>query len=258
MTCKACREEIEDVGQGDGLSRAARAHIGACAACVEFQRTSVALSQLVGELGRVPAPDDFEFRLRARMRRGHTSPRGGFFAGLNQLKIATAVAACFLLALASIFYISQPTAQHQRAASTTPPAVDESPQAIQSDTQTADAQNADAVVEKVNAVANESDDNALGQRKHSKGTKAGNTYRRRERHELGNSFGVRNAPVVALVNPPVPVRLPRSKQPMRVVVRDESGAERVLSMRSVSFGSQELGRLNFSSRTSGGSKEGVW
>jgi hypothetical protein len=69
-----------------------------------------------------------------------------------------------------------------------------------------------------------------------------------------------SAGAASVSNPPaVPVQLSASRKPMRVVLRDERGASRVVSMRPVSFGSQEfIGRLNNSFRASNPTKEGVW
>ena len=41
-----------------------------------------------------------------------------------------------------------------------------------------------------------------------------------------------------VISPPFPVKA--SGEPLRVILRDERGAERVVPMRSVSFGSQDV------------------
>jgi hypothetical protein len=48
-------------------------------------------------------------------------------------------------------------------------------------------------------------------------------------------------------------------EPLRMIVRDEHGAERVVPMRTVSFGSQELiAREGARQRTAVADDEGVW
>jgi hypothetical protein len=48
-------------------------------------------------------------------------------------------------------------------------------------------------------------------------------------------------------------------EPMRMVLRDERGAGRVVPMRAVSFGAQELiARENVSRQASVAENEGVW
>src|SRR5215510_2423926 len=51
----------------DGYSAAAAEHLRECAACREFQEQQTKLRQIVGSLGTVSAPADFDFRLRARL-----------------------------------------------------------------------------------------------------------------------------------------------------------------------------------------------
>ena len=42
-------------------------HLKECLACREFHQTQTKLRQMVGSLGTVSAPADFDFRLRARL-----------------------------------------------------------------------------------------------------------------------------------------------------------------------------------------------
>ena len=48
-------------------STAATEHLRECAACREFHEQQTKLRQIVGSLGTVDAPADFDFRLRARL-----------------------------------------------------------------------------------------------------------------------------------------------------------------------------------------------
>src|SRR5205807_9628275 len=102
--CKIYRSEIEE--SAGSLSVGARAHVESCSACGEFRRASDSLRQLVRGLGRVEAPADFEFRLRARIAKRKGGRGRTLFARLGPLKGYAAVAAalCFMVISASLYF----------------------------------------------------------------------------------------------------------------------------------------------------------
>jgi hypothetical protein len=65
--CELVRREIEELLLNEEFSATAAEHLQACADCREFQRQQLKLRQIVGSLGTVSAPADFDFRLRARL-----------------------------------------------------------------------------------------------------------------------------------------------------------------------------------------------
>ena len=65
--CEVIRRELEELTLNEEFSVATAAHIRGCADCREFQRQQTKLRQIVGSLGTVNAPADFDFRLRARL-----------------------------------------------------------------------------------------------------------------------------------------------------------------------------------------------
>jgi hypothetical protein len=67
MNCKTCRIEVEEAEMSAPLSGHARAHAETCPACRAFLVERRSLRQLLGSLERVAAPPDFDFRLRARL-----------------------------------------------------------------------------------------------------------------------------------------------------------------------------------------------
>jgi hypothetical protein len=67
MSCKDCRVEIEETEQGQSLSANSDAHLAACAECRAFREERLALRQMIASLEVVTAPADFDFRLRARL-----------------------------------------------------------------------------------------------------------------------------------------------------------------------------------------------
>src|SRR5689334_10091972 len=104
--CKAYRREIEEAAEGGSASAGLRAHAARCRACAEELRERESVRALVGGLGRVGAPADFEFRLRARMAAAKAEGRGGRFGGARWLYgfAPVAVAACFVVVSATLYF----------------------------------------------------------------------------------------------------------------------------------------------------------
>jgi hypothetical protein len=65
--CELIRRELDELGLHDDFSAVAAEHLQTCADCQEFRRQQTKLRQIVGSLGTVDAPADFDFRLRARL-----------------------------------------------------------------------------------------------------------------------------------------------------------------------------------------------
>lgn len=74
--CNVIRRELEALALNEEFSLATAEHVRACADCREFQRQQRKLRQIIGSLGTVNAPADFDFRLRARL--AAESERSGF------------------------------------------------------------------------------------------------------------------------------------------------------------------------------------
>ena len=65
--CEVIRREFDELMLDETCSSAAVEHLRECAACREFHQKQTKLRQIVGGLGTVAAPPDFDFRLRARL-----------------------------------------------------------------------------------------------------------------------------------------------------------------------------------------------
>ena len=77
MNCRNIRREIEEVGSDRLLSFSASDHIENCLECRTFSEDRLKLREMLSSLGAVTAPDDFDFRLRARLaneKRGGAHP----------------------------------------------------------------------------------------------------------------------------------------------------------------------------------------
>jgi len=71
--CKQIRRELDELMLGEAWSAAATEHLRECAECREFHVQQTKLRKIVGSLGTVEAPADFDFRLRARLANGASS-----------------------------------------------------------------------------------------------------------------------------------------------------------------------------------------
>ena len=65
--CEVIRRELDELMLDEAYSASVVEHLKECLACREFHRTQTKLRQMVGSLGTVAAPPDFDFRLRARL-----------------------------------------------------------------------------------------------------------------------------------------------------------------------------------------------
>ena len=73
--CKLIRRELDELMLDEAWSSSATEHLRECASCREFHEQQTKLRQIVGSLGTVEAPADFDFRLRARLANdGNSAP----------------------------------------------------------------------------------------------------------------------------------------------------------------------------------------
>lgn len=77
--CEVIRRELDELKLDEACSASAAEHLKECSACREFHQTRTKLRQMVGGLGTVAAPPDFEFRLRARLAANGSSSEGFHF-----------------------------------------------------------------------------------------------------------------------------------------------------------------------------------
>ncbi|HSL55125.1 MAG TPA: hypothetical protein VK868_12055 [Pyrinomonadaceae bacterium] len=78
--CNLIRRELDELMLGEAWSSSATEHLRECASCREFHEQQTKLRQIVGSLGTVEAPADFDFRLRARLANEGNSAAGIYWA----------------------------------------------------------------------------------------------------------------------------------------------------------------------------------
>ena len=99
--CELIRRELDELMLDETCSTAALEHLRECGACREFHEKQTKLRQIVGSLGTVAAPADFDFRLRARLANESSSAASTFsFVAWPVLRRGVAaVAALFVFAI---------------------------------------------------------------------------------------------------------------------------------------------------------------
>lgn len=239
--CKAYRREIDAAADGLPVSSDARAHLALCRACGEELHTRESLRALVGGLGQVEAPPDFEFRLRARMAAAKTG--GGRFEGARWFYgfAPFAVAACFVVVTTSLYFRQAP----QPPAAVSPvvasmPARSVEPAAVSRERQAGPAvENREAMQEGRTNVAL-----SAAHRSAPESSTSGRQVREVAFRGARRAGFVQRTAVssftAARVLRPVTITLKAPAEPLRMILRDESGAARVVPMRAVSFGSQNV------------------
>lgn len=249
MSCQKFRNGIEELETEASPRGAIVEHLASCEACRDFRAGRERLRQLVSGLAKVSAPDDFEFRLRARIARAEASDfaRFGwrtFVPGAAWLTLA----ACAVFAL-GLFVRFRPTReQNSVTASTARPARAE----------TADhtaLSPANRELASVNDATSDTTESPAGTSL-SAGATASRARQRRIKvsprapaEEIARVEPRRvvteenNRGVIGMriyVSSPIPLPVAASERPLEVMFKDMRGASRVVSVDPVTFGARDL------------------
>jgi hypothetical protein len=104
--CETVRHELEELMLDDECSMYVTQHMRECGDCREFHQKQTKLRQIVGSLGTVEAPPDFDFRLRARL--ANESNNAGPLVRVMQWSFASkgfAAATMMLLFVGGVVYL---------------------------------------------------------------------------------------------------------------------------------------------------------
>ena len=278
--CKAHRAELEEgAGVKSHQSTGLQEHLETCGPCDQFKREGASLRRLVGGLEKVTAPPDFEFRLRARMAAAESARRNHPFRPRFVPGVASvALAACFLVLSATVYLrrdssTNQPEAP-QSVSTVTPSAAPSAPPALATTGHAptgSDARNGEAGPQDLEIAASP---RPITKGRPGSNLRAGllgkNVADVKRGAGRAATFESRPAPVINISSPPTreqtssrtstpAVALRTPAMPLQVFLRDERGAARLVSMRSVSFGAQEIVRRGRNVvPASYTDKEGVW
>lgn len=130
--CEVIRRELDELMLDETCSTTAVEHLRECGACREFHEKQTKLRQIVGSLGTVAAPADFDFRLRARLANESSSAASsfGFLAWPSLQRGFAAVAVLVVFATGAYLVrnaLNQPPAVTDMAKQTPAPVVTETP-----------------------------------------------------------------------------------------------------------------------------------
>ena len=135
--CEVIRRELDELMLDEMCSTAAVDHLGDCAACREFHEKQAKLRHIVGSLGTVAAPADFDFRLRARLANESSSAASHFnFIEWPSVRRALTAAVLLLVFAAGAFLIrnilNRPVAVEEVAKEAPAPKTYETPKSHES------------------------------------------------------------------------------------------------------------------------------
>lgn len=123
VTCRSVCLEIEEADLGSQPGELVREHLRGCASCLKFFEERTKLRELMGSLGTVTAPADFDFQLKARLAKDRSrAPQ--LFSNFSLGWSSAAVAA--LVIMAGAFFLfrgmnTRPVVTQTGVVSQTPP-----------------------------------------------------------------------------------------------------------------------------------------
>lgn len=131
-SCEVVRRELDELMLGEACSASVVVHLKECVACREFQQTQTKLRQMIGSIGTVVAPADFDFRLRARLANDASV---GVQSAYRSLARRAFVAATLLIVFGAGAVLVRNVVNQQKgnevAAENVPPIQQESPKRVQ-------------------------------------------------------------------------------------------------------------------------------
>jgi len=128
--CEVMRRELDELMLDETCSTAALGHLRECGSCREFHEKQTKLRQIVGSLGTVAAPADFDFRLRARLANESSSASFSLVSWPVLRRGFAAVAVLVVFATGAYLVqnaLNQPPAVTEMAKQTPAPVVNETP-----------------------------------------------------------------------------------------------------------------------------------
>lgn len=116
--CEVIRQELDELTLGETISTAALEHLRECAACSEFNEKQTRLREIVGSLGTVSAPPDFDFRLRARLANDANSGAFHFWPFARRGLVFAAVLLVFVMGAILVRNVFQRPVENKQVATT--------------------------------------------------------------------------------------------------------------------------------------------
>jgi hypothetical protein len=235
-TCELIRCELDELNLDETCSTAAIDHLRECGACREFHEKQTKLRQIIGSLGTVAAPADFDFRLRARLANESSSAASHFsFVDWVVLRRGLVTAAVLLVFATGAFLVrnvlNRPPTVDQTAGQVPAPAVHETPKPAE-------------IVRPESLQAPKPQDMAVVQKKQPHKIERSDFVAIRNKPLATKESASTGATVVGNTEPlgtseafPIDAS---SFQSFKVLVDDGRGNAKTISVPTISFGSQRL------------------
>ena len=238
MNCRKVRREVEEAAPGQFLSSLASEHLSNCPECVTFKDQQTKLQEIMSGLGTVEAPDDFDFRLRARL--AGERPGGVSRFPLTDLSFgfrSAAFATLLLVFGATLLFVSMRSSRDNSPLATvqTPVKVN----APLTETTSPGDQTSVAEVSTVSRVSPAADSNVRRPTVRSSALASARNSGRMKTRDLSS------APAPVLNSEDLNARasdfqIQGSRQPLKMSLDNGRGSSRTISLPTVSFGSQRV------------------
>jgi hypothetical protein len=227
--CEVIRRRLDELMLDEAASASVSEHLNDCSDCREFHRTQMKLRQMVGSLGTVAAPADFEFRLRARLANDANGTLPFGFTNWLFTRRGLAMASVVILFAVGAVMVwnvmnqpATPNVAEQNPPATTPR---ETPRQIQTPS-------VPQQTPEFTAGVPESSPQRIRNERPIQASQ-------RVKRQLSSvDFSGTGAEVVSATDPAVVFPIDASLQPMRVSLDDGRGNARTISVPTISFGSQ--------------------
>ena len=228
--CEIIRRELDELMLDETSSTAALDHLQKCTECREFHQKQTKLRRMVGSIGTVAAPADFDFRLRARLA---SEANGGTFrlklAYWPVLRRGLAVAAVLIVFAVGIVLVRNAMNSRDTVATAPQPIVNPAPAPVQEPKrQVTPEQLAGALPES-------------GQQRIRNERPVQPTFK--PRRTMAVDFSSQRAEVInglEAVGSSTVFPLDTSLQSFKVSLDDGRGNARTISVPTISFGSQRV------------------
>ena len=232
--CEAIRRELDELMLDGTCSTSAAEHLKECSDCREFNRTQTKLRRMVGSLGTVEAPADFDFRLRARLANDSTS---NVFHYWPLVQRGLAVAAVVIVVAFGVVVVRNVLNQPKEVMVANPPAPRQSPAQVEPAPPNPPA-NTSTGSEQTVANVPTSGPEKKSERKAQPGPRI-------KRPLSTVDFGFNRAEVISgseAVNSDATTVFPidASLEPLRLSLDDGRGNAKTISVPTIRFGSQRM------------------
>lgn len=238
LTCEHVRRELDELTLNEEISASCNSHLKECAACRDFHATQTKLLQLVGGLGTVAAPADFDFKLRARLASEPVSSGFNFWPVAKWSLTAVVAVLLFVGGFSVITRLTRQTSNDTVAVSEPTPQPSTSPATSPSPESTTAAGDSEI------ARASKPAESAEPAGKLPKAL----VVRKDKRNIVSTDVSSIAAPVIRAPRTgreDVIFAVDANGQPLTVSLDDGRGNARTISLPTVSFGSQRvIGRSN--------------